>query len=70
MYGYVINTQEKEVKLSLCLISYQPRHQHIWGGGIAPLIHNLGTGWKRLIRFTTRSLYTGERAPSTHWTGG
>jgi len=33
------------------------------GRGTAPLILNLGTGCRRLVKFTTRPLYSQERNP-------
>jgi hypothetical protein len=42
-----------------------------WGsGGIAPRILDLGTRWRRVVRFTPLPLYPRGRAPGTHWIGG
>ena len=42
-------------------------------GGIAPLIRNLGARWRRVVNFTSRPLYLGQRALGTHrirgWVG-
>jgi hypothetical protein len=35
--------------------------------GIALLIPNLGTGWGRMVNFTPRPIYPGEKTPSIHW---
>jgi hypothetical protein len=42
---------------------------HDGSSGIAPLILNFGTRLRLVVTFTSRSLYTRERAPVTYWTG-
>jgi hypothetical protein len=36
---------------------------------LEPRILDLGTSWRRVISFTTRSLYSGESAHDTQWIG-
>ena len=38
--------------------------------GIAPLIHDLSTRWKWVVRFMPQLLYPLGKNPSTHWIGG
>jgi hypothetical protein len=41
-----------------------------WGsGGIVPRILDLGTRWRWVISFTSRSLYPQGKTPGTHWIG-
>jgi hypothetical protein len=60
-----------EVKLSLCLVNYAPRHEYVWGsGGMAqPFLTSSVDGGKwlasHLSHFTPK-----EGAPGTQWTGG
>jgi hypothetical protein len=43
-----------------------------YGGSVCmdPRILDLCNSWRRVVSFTTRPLYPGERAPDTHWIGG
>ena len=36
--------------------------------GTAPLIHNLSTRWRWLVRLTPQLFYAGGKGPGTHWT--
>jgi hypothetical protein len=38
--------------------------------GYSAVILGLGTRWRRLVSFTPWLLYSGERAPAIHFTGG
>ena len=49
---------------SIKLTKFAPDHAlkvHRSSGGTAPLILNLGTGWERVVRFTSPPLYLQER---------
>jgi hypothetical protein len=39
------------------------------GRCIDPRLFELGNSWRRLVSFTPRPLFSGERAPDTHWIG-
>jgi hypothetical protein len=52
-----------KVKLSLCLISLALCHEDIWGSGGSSTILNLGTRWRRVISFTSLSLYPQGKSP-------
>jgi hypothetical protein len=67
----LVNFLSERVKLSLCLTSSALRHEGVWRSGcVDPHFVDLRTGWRRVVSFTPRPLYTRERAPSTHWIGG
>jgi hypothetical protein len=67
----------EKVKLPLYLTKYHairtyrvlnqaPHHEDVWGSeGIAPRI-NFGIRWRRVVSFTTQTLYPGVRAHSYH----
>jgi hypothetical protein len=43
-----------------------PKHhaiKHVWSGGTAPCILNLGTRWRWMVSFTPRPLYPREKSP-------
>ena len=45
--------------------------RHVLGSrGIAPLIHDLSTRWKWVVRFMRQLLYPLGKNPSTNWIGG
>jgi hypothetical protein len=54
------------------VLNYAPRHENVLGrGGITPRILNLGTRWVLSRQFHETGRFTpGERAPSTHFSGG
>jgi hypothetical protein len=55
------------VKVSLCLIKYQPHREELRAsGGLPPHISNLGTRRNCVARITLRRLTPGEGAPVAH----
>jgi hypothetical protein len=53
-----------KVKLSHFLINEALRHEDVWGSGcIDPRFLDLGTSWRWLVRFTSRSLYPRGKSP-------
>jgi hypothetical protein len=47
---------------AVSVIKYISRHKDVWEyGGMAMLFLNHGTGWKRLVKFTPRLLYSLQR---------
>jgi hypothetical protein len=48
-----------------------PHHEDVWRrGNIASCILNLGNGWRWVVSFTLRPLYSRGESTGTHWIGG
>jgi hypothetical protein len=60
-FGY-----EVKVMLSLSLTTYHAMKTYWDSGCIAPRGLNLGTRWRRVVRFISRPLYPTERAADKH----
>jgi hypothetical protein len=58
----------RKVKLSLCFINSEPRHEDAGG---REMWLDICTRWRSLVsRRAPAALLPGERAPTTHWIGG
>jgi hypothetical protein len=55
--------QVKKIKFSLCLIKYHSMKTYWRSGDIAPLILELGNGWRWVISFTSRRFYPRCKSP-------
>jgi hypothetical protein len=61
------NTSGKYKKPNVVPTLHEPRHE---SGGIAPLIYNLGTRWRWVVRLTCPDRFTQRNNPGTHWIWG
>jgi hypothetical protein len=66
IYSYVkiTVTRLKEVNVSLYVTNCALRHEDVWGSGcIDPRFLDLGTSWRWVVIFTTRSHYPRGKSP-------
>jgi hypothetical protein len=65
-----LNTVRACVPKVPSVLNYTPSYYDVRGNGdIDPLIVNLGTRWKEMIRYTPRLLYPCVRTLGTNWMG-
>jgi hypothetical protein len=65
---FMARCSAEEAQGKLYVLKLVPRHEDVWGSaGIAPRILYLDTGWRWVVSFTSRPLYTWGRAGGTHW---
>lgn len=52
------------------LLNYAPRYADVWGGGIVPLILNIGPRWRWLVSYTHLPLRPGRTNFDNNWIWG